>query len=242
MGNSNSSRKQTPKKSKSSRRLNSKRSQITSEPGESSRTDTYAQYFHLPKNSDDLDRMQFMHFLMNHVWGTHFSSPIEQLLKTVNNFVTSTGANVYITQRLESLLSSTISTPPSTTSSRASSFSTNCSTSSHSLLTTSVHDLYPSSTLVTLNPSFNHSSISLTNVRSDYRCIPVGKLGGKTGVIYEDLLNMYFSNTVADILPRYMEMSKEEYLKIWKGCREEFNQYNASTKVYRFWAQKAAQD
>ncbi|RHZ87259.1 hypothetical protein Glove_38g39 [Diversispora epigaea] len=405
MGNSNSTRKHHhSKKSKSSststtsstsgtasssrKHCSSKKSQITSEPGESSRFDSYAQNFHLPKNHSDIDRMQIMHFLLKLLWGNNYSSPIEPLLKNgnsrildvgcgpgtwllelatnhphtqftgidimksfpseikpknlqfiqydinngllpfpdnhfdfvkmsnmnsclkdyqwdlvlrdlvrvlkpggyielmecdmiyhhsgplfskliyfLNNFITTTGANVNITQRLESLLFSTISqpttTPVTTTTSsqhlspfqprdyynnlyyKSNSSSTsiiNSSSTNNKLSTPSIHNSHSSShtsSLINLNPSFNTSSISLINVKSDHRNISVGIQGGKPGKIYEELLDMYFADTVIDILPKYIGITKDEFLEFWKRCRDEFTKYNSSTKVYRFWAQKS---
>jgi hypothetical protein len=38
--------------------------------------------FHLPKNNQDIDRMQLQHFLFEHLWQSNYSSPIEQKLKS----------------------------------------------------------------------------------------------------------------------------------------------------------------
>jgi len=38
--------------------------------------------FHLPKNDQDIDRMQLQHFLFEHIWQNNYSSPIEHKLKS----------------------------------------------------------------------------------------------------------------------------------------------------------------
>ncbi|CAG8532346.1 6911_t:CDS:2 [Diversispora eburnea] len=352
MGNSNSTRKHHhhPKKPKSSstsatsatyvttsssrKHCSSKKSQITSEPGESSRFDSYAQNFHLPKNHADIDRMQIMHFLLKVLWGNNYSSPIEPLLKNGNARILDVGCGpgtwllelatnhphtqftgIDITKAFPSeikpknlqfiqydinngllpfpdnhfdfvkmsnmnsclkdyqwdlvlrdlvrvlkpggyielmecdmiyhhsgpLFSKLIHyhyynnlyyKSNSSSTSIINSSSTNNKPSTHLTSTTT-------SSLINLNHSFNTSSISLINVKSDHRNISVGIHGGKSGKIYEELLDMYFADTVIDILPKFIGVTKDEFLEFWKRCRDEFTKYNSSTKVYRFWAQKS---
>jgi len=88
-------------------------------------------------------------------------------------------------------------------------------------------------------PSILSSIQSLTNIRSEDRIIPIGPLGGKSGVVYEELLEIYFKNKLIDILPKFMNITDDEYLALWEKCHLEFSTRPTTTKLFRFWAQKA---
>src|ERR1051325_10519283 len=88
-------------------------------------------------------------------------------------------------------------------------------------------------------PSILYSIPSLTNIRSDNRAIPIGPLGGKSGVVYEELLEIYFKNKLIDVLPKFMNITDEEYLALWEKCQLEFTTHPTTTKLFRFWAQKS---
>jgi|SRR6266540_2435740 len=87
-------------------------------------------------------------------------------------------------------------------------------------------------------PSIFSSIPSLTSIQSDVRTIPVGPLGGKDGIIYEELLDIYIKNNLIDILPKCMNLTEDEYLSLWKACQSEFSVYTTNYKIFRFWAQK----
>src|SRR6266480_3397714 len=87
-------------------------------------------------------------------------------------------------------------------------------------------------------PSILYSIPSLTNIQSDDCPIPIGPLGGKNGVVYEELLEIYFKNKLIDVLPKFMNITEEEYLTLWRKCQLEFTTYATTAKLFRFWAQK----
>ncbi|CAG8492905.1 18077_t:CDS:2 [Cetraspora pellucida] len=322
MGNSNSSRKLSRNKLSKKKSL---QKLTSSDSTKQQQTWNPSLNFHIPKNEQDIDRMQAEHFLFQHIWKCDFSPPIEQVLKSGNakvldigcgpgtwllatslkypltqfygidiapvfpkeikpenldfiqsditngirfndnhfdfvrmnlmstclqedqwvhvmeelvrvlkpdgyieimepefqfynigpyfsklnscliNFISSTGANVYITQKIESLLN--------------------------------MSNFQASSSQTDINLSNTLSK--LTDIHSDTRTIPIGGVhGGKIGKIYEELLGMYFENTVVDVLPWYMGMSRENYLELWKLCQEEFKNYASFTNLVRFWGRK----
>ncbi|CAI2164940.1 20425_t:CDS:2 [Funneliformis geosporum] len=73
MGNNNSS-----KSNKSKSRKNKQHISVETELCQESRN----LIFHLPKNDQDIDRMQLQHFLFEHIWKSNYSSPIEHKLKS----------------------------------------------------------------------------------------------------------------------------------------------------------------
>jgi hypothetical protein len=91
-------------------------------------------------------------------------------------------------------------------------------------------------------PLILSSTPSLTNIQFDFRVIPIGPLGGQSGLIYGDLLNMYFTNKLKDVLPKFMNITENEYLNLWDRCQSEFRVHAANTKLFRFWAQKFVVD
>jgi ubiquinone/menaquinone biosynthesis C-methylase UbiE len=91
-------------------------------------------------------------------------------------------------------------------------------------------------------PSIFYSMPSLTNIQSDHCTVPIGPLGGKNGEVYEDLLEIYFKNKLIDVLPKFMNITEDEYLDLWGKCQVEFTTHATTTKLFRFWAQKEEVD
>ncbi|CAG8524852.1 16207_t:CDS:2 [Funneliformis caledonium] len=73
MGNNHSSRSMKSKSRKYKQHLS-----VETEQCQESRN----LEFHLPKNDQDIDRMQLQHFLFEHIWQSNYSSPIEHKLKS----------------------------------------------------------------------------------------------------------------------------------------------------------------
>ncbi|CAG8680083.1 6858_t:CDS:2 [Dentiscutata erythropus] len=328
MGNSNSSRNSSRKssrnkisKKKSLQKLNNSEStkqQQTYDPSSS---------FQIPKNEQDIDRMQLEHFLFQHIWQCCFSSPIEQILKAGNAKVLDVGCGPGAW-----LLGTSLKYPltqfygidiapvfpkeikPENLEFIQSDIANGIRFDDNTfdfvrmnLLSTSLQEdqwacvieelvrvLKPGGYIEIMEPEFQFYNIGpyfsklnsnlvdfisstganihitqkiesilnmpnfqtssqtdvnlcntlskLTDIHTDTRTIPIGGVhGGKIGKIYEELLGMYFENTVLDILPWYMGTSRENYLELWKLCQEEFKNYASFTNLVKFWGKKVAE-
>lgn len=264
--------------------------------------------FHLPKNDQDIDRMQLQHFLFKHIWDdNNYSSPIEQNLKSGDCRVLDAGCGpgawllemstqhpltrffgVDIAAVFPSEIKPTNLNFHQCDINRGLPFKDNYFDFVRmSLMATSfktdqwvnairelVRVLKPGGHLelierelqaynagphfafmiknimsfkksnglnvhITNQIPYILSSIqSLTNVQSDTRMVPIGPLGGQSGLIYGELLEMYFTNKLKDILPKFMNITEKEYLYLWEKCQLEFNIHATTTKLFRFWAQK----
>ncbi|CAG8795917.1 35284_t:CDS:2 [Gigaspora margarita] len=324
MGNSHSSRKSSRNKiskKKSLQKLNN------SESTKQQQTYDPSSKFHIPKNNNDIDRMQQEHFLFQHIWQCNFSSPIEQTLKAGNAKVLDVGCGPGVW-----LLSTSLEYPltqfygidiapvfPKEIKPENLEFIQSDITNGirfddnyfdfvrMNLLSTSLQEnqwvyvieelvrvLKPGGYIEIMEPEFQFYNIGpyfsklnsclinfisstganvhitqkiesflntsnsqtssqtdvnlcnilskLTEIHSDTRTIPIGGVhGGKIGTIYEELLTMYFKNTVVDILPWYIGTSRENYLELWKLCQEEFKNYASFTNLVRFWGKKVAE-
>ncbi|KAF0403871.1 S-adenosyl-L-methionine-dependent methyltransferase [Gigaspora margarita] len=159
--------------------------------------------------------------------GPCFSTLVTPLL----NFIRSTGANIQIVQKIDSLLTTSSSSNHHISPSSQNGVSTLHST--NTLTNTSSHQI---------NQNLSNALSKLTNTHSDTRTVLIGSAhGGQTGKVFEELLKSYFENTVVDLLPWYMEISKEKYLELWKSCHKEFKNRASSTKLHKFWGMKIGQ-
>jgi len=267
--------------------------------------------FHLPKDNQDIDRMQLQHFLFEHLWNSNYSSPIEHKLKLGGSRILDAGcgpgawllemstqhpltrffgvdiAKVFPTEikptNLEFRQCDMIQGLPFSDnyfdfvrmSLMLTSFKAN---QWDSIIRELVRVLKPGGYLELVEkelqayntgphfefmiknimsftsstglniyitrqiPTILHLNPSLTNIQSEDRIIPIGPLGGKNGVVYEELLEIYFKNKLIDVLPKFMNITEDEYLALWEKCQLEFTTYATSTKLFRFWAQKIVDD
>ncbi|KAF0420794.1 S-adenosyl-L-methionine-dependent methyltransferase [Gigaspora margarita] len=127
--------------------------------------------------------------------GPCFSTLVTPLL----NFIRSTGANIQIVQKIDSLLTT------------LSSSNHHVSPSSRNVFST----LHSTNTLT--NTSSHKINQNLSNTLT--RTVLIGSAHGvQTCKVFEELLKSYFGNTVVDLLPCYMEISQGKYLELWKSC------------------------
>ncbi|CAG8715784.1 45012_t:CDS:2 [Gigaspora margarita] len=160
-------------------------------------------------NYFDFARMSLLAtFLQEDKWARSYN-PL------VLNFIRSTGANIQIVQKIDSLLTT------------SSSSNHHVSPSSRNVFST----LHSTNTLT--NTSSHQINQKLSNTLT--RTVLIGSAhGGQTCKVYEELLKSYFENTVVDLLPWYMEISQGKYLELWKSCHKEFKNHESSTKLHKF--------
>ncbi|RIA90326.1 S-adenosyl-L-methionine-dependent methyltransferase [Glomus cerebriforme] len=264
--------------------------------------------FHLPKNDQDIDRMQLQHFLFKHIWeDKNYSSPIEQVLKSGDCRVLDAGCgpgawllemstqhpstkfygidiaavfpseikptnlnfyqcdingglpfedNYFDFVRMSLMITSLkadqwvnvirelvrVLKPGGHLELIEKELLVNNAGPHFAFMVKNIMSFIQSTGIngyITQQIPFIFSSIpSLINIRSEARIIPIGPLGGQSGLIYGELLEMYFKNKLIDVLPRFMNITEKEYLNLWERCQLEFNIHATTTKLFRFWAQK----
>ncbi|CAB4404067.1 unnamed protein product [Rhizophagus irregularis] len=307
MGNNHSSSSRVNRHNNGTMRLKNKKSKQQLMEREEHKESAKSR-FHLPKNDQDIDRMQLQHFLFKHIWNDeNYSSPIEQILKSGDCKVLDAGCGpgawllemstqhpltrffgVDIAAVFPSEIKPTNLNFHQCDINRGLPFKDNyfdfvrMSLMATSLKTDQwvnvirelvrvlkpgghlelierelqVYNAGPHFTFMIKNiMSFKNSNDlnvyitnqiplifssipSLTGIQTDFRMVPIGPLGGQSGLIYGDLLDMYFTNKLGDILPKFMNITEKEYLNLWDRCQSEFNIYATTVKLFRFWAQK----
>ncbi|CAG8667032.1 18947_t:CDS:2 [Gigaspora margarita] len=225
--------------------------------------------FHLPKNDKDIDRMHEQHFLFQHIWECNFSSPIERtlhepaivldvgcgpgtwLLEMSTTYPQSQFYGIDIAHAFPKEIK------PGNLEFIQSDITNGIKFDDDyfdfvrmSLLATFLQEdkwvrvlrelirvLKPGGYIEIIEHELQY------NIGPCFSTLvtPCSAHGGQTGKVFEELLKSYFENTVVDLLPWYMEISKEKYLELWKSCHKEFKNRASSTKLHKFWGMKIGQ-
>ncbi|CAG8611181.1 1444_t:CDS:2 [Ambispora leptoticha] len=81
-------------------------------------------------------------------------------------------------------------------------------------------------------------SNSLSKIQFDLRRVTAGHPGGKPGILFAENLAIYFKIVLAPHLQTFMNISPEEYQKLWSKCEQEFERDGVHINLYRFWGRK----
>ncbi|CAG8787740.1 13212_t:CDS:2, partial [Racocetra fulgida] len=166
----------------------------------------------------DIDRMQLEHFLFQHIWKCDFSSPIEQILKAGDaKFYGIDIAPVFPKEIkpenlefIQSDITHGIRFDDNHFDFVRMNLMSTCLPEDQwvHVIEELVRVLKPDGYIEIMEPEFQFYNIGPYFSKLNSCAVH----GGKIGKIYAELLGMYFENTVVDVLPWYMGMSRENYL------------------------------
>ncbi|KAG9296736.1 hypothetical protein G9A89_001368 [Geosiphon pyriformis] len=82
-------------------------------------------------------------------------------------------------------------------------------------------------------------SNGLSNTHQSIRHISVGPRGGETGLLFQDMLGVYFHQVHYTDISEFLGLeNEEEYKALWRTCEREFREFETGCRMYRVWSQK----
>ncbi|KAG9296741.1 hypothetical protein G9A89_001373 [Geosiphon pyriformis] len=79
---------------------------------------------------------------------------------------------------------------------------------------------------------------SLSKIQFDLRCMIPGKMGGQPGKLYVENLAIYFKLILAPHLQHFLNLTPNQYIRMWQECEAEFDKHESHINIYRYWGRK----